>query len=408
VTIFDHHGDLAYALPEGTHRREEDRPCCRPASSGSASTHLPLCRGPPRGSISSSGSQDFLSRSSRRRNSAYSVGAAADASLCCAKICGSVAHPRYRAGRPVGRTAAERIGSPLSVNVLREDLQVAFDTVKGWLATLERLYFLFELRPFSGRLARTLRREGKIYLFDHTEIEDPGARFENLVALHLLKLVDCWNDLGTATSRSGTSATRRSVRSIFWSLTGANHSCWSRPSSRTASRGPPCATSPSACRPLGDSGRAARCPAPGSCPRSARRAFSDVDVSPRLGMRSVSLVLRAPGDQDAFHSSQTDVHQLADHADGDHAGDHEIGTGHLAAVDDDVAHAALGGDQLGGHHAHPGVAQADAQAGDYGGQGARQHHPADELPARGLKTKRFDPDSVAVLVALTGRSSRAK
>jgi hypothetical protein len=90
----------------------------------------------------------------------------------------------------------ERIGSPLSVNALREDLQVAFDTVKGWLATLERLYFLFELRPFSGRLARTLRREGKVYLFDHTEIEDPGARFENVVALHLLKLVDFWNDVG--------------------------------------------------------------------------------------------------------------------------------------------------------------------------------------------------------------------
>jgi len=45
-------------------------------------------------------------------------------------------------------------GSPLSLNALREDLQVAFDTVKGWLATLERFYFLFELRPFSGRLAR--------------------------------------------------------------------------------------------------------------------------------------------------------------------------------------------------------------------------------------------------------------
>src|SRR6201999_2675044 len=57
-------------------------------------------------------------------------------------------------------------------------------------------YFLFELRPFATRLARTLKREGKIYLFDHTEIEDPGARFENLVALHLLKLVDAWNDLG--------------------------------------------------------------------------------------------------------------------------------------------------------------------------------------------------------------------
>lgn len=90
----------------------------------------------------------------------------------------------------------ERIGSPISVNALREDLQVAFETVRGWLATLERLYFLFELRPFAGRLARTLSRAGKIYLFDHTEISDPGARFENLVALHLLKLVDAWNDAG--------------------------------------------------------------------------------------------------------------------------------------------------------------------------------------------------------------------
>jgi predicted AAA+ superfamily ATPase len=90
----------------------------------------------------------------------------------------------------------ERIGSPLSVNALREDLGVAFDTVKAWLATLERLYFLFELRPFAGKLARTLRREAKVYLYDYSELNDPGARFENLVALHLRKLVDTWNDRG--------------------------------------------------------------------------------------------------------------------------------------------------------------------------------------------------------------------
>ena len=90
----------------------------------------------------------------------------------------------------------ERVGSPLSINALREDLGVAFDTARGWLETLARLYYLFELRPYAGRLARTLRREGKVYLFDPTEIEDPGARFENLVALHLTKLVDAWNDRG--------------------------------------------------------------------------------------------------------------------------------------------------------------------------------------------------------------------
>lgn len=89
-----------------------------------------------------------------------------------------------------------RIGSPLSVNALREDLSVSFGAVKGWLATLERLYFLFEIRPYAKRLNRGLRREGKIYLFDGTSIEDPGARFENLVALHLKKACDAWSDWG--------------------------------------------------------------------------------------------------------------------------------------------------------------------------------------------------------------------
>ncbi|HEX9657252.1 MAG TPA: DUF4143 domain-containing protein [Bacteroidota bacterium] len=32
--------------------------------------------------------------------------------------------------------------------------------------------------------------------FDPTEIENPGSRFENLVALHLRKLVDAWTDWG--------------------------------------------------------------------------------------------------------------------------------------------------------------------------------------------------------------------
>jgi predicted AAA+ superfamily ATPase len=90
----------------------------------------------------------------------------------------------------------ERIGAPLSINALSEDLGVAFRTAQTWLETLGRLYYVFEIRPFAGKLARTLRREGKVYLYDHSEIDDPGARFENVVALHLLKLVDAWNDLG--------------------------------------------------------------------------------------------------------------------------------------------------------------------------------------------------------------------
>ena len=90
----------------------------------------------------------------------------------------------------------ERIGSPLSVNALREDLGVNFMTVQAWVEALERLYFLFTIRPYAGRLARTLRREEKVYLFDPSAIESEGAKFENVVALHLRKLCDAWTDWG--------------------------------------------------------------------------------------------------------------------------------------------------------------------------------------------------------------------
>lgn len=89
-----------------------------------------------------------------------------------------------------------RVGSPLSLNSLREDLNVAFETVQTWIQALDRLYYLFEIRPFAGTLAGALRREAKVYLFDFTVIENAGARFENLVALHLKKLTDAWNDWG--------------------------------------------------------------------------------------------------------------------------------------------------------------------------------------------------------------------
>ena len=90
----------------------------------------------------------------------------------------------------------ERIGSPLSINSLREDLGINFMTAQGWLEALERLYFLFKIRPYAGRLSRTLRREEKAYLFDFSVIENEGSRFENLVALHLRKLCDAWTDWG--------------------------------------------------------------------------------------------------------------------------------------------------------------------------------------------------------------------
>lgn len=90
----------------------------------------------------------------------------------------------------------DRVGSPLSLNALREDLNVAFNTVKNWIRTLSFLYYLFEIRPYSGKIARAIRKEAKIYLFDTSVIEDRGKRFENIAALHLLKACHAWSDFG--------------------------------------------------------------------------------------------------------------------------------------------------------------------------------------------------------------------
>lgn len=90
----------------------------------------------------------------------------------------------------------EKIGQPLSIQSLREDLEVAHDTVSRWLRYLQELYLFFEIKPFSKRIPRSLKKEGKIYFYDWSDGLEKGARFENFVASHLLKACHYWEDTG--------------------------------------------------------------------------------------------------------------------------------------------------------------------------------------------------------------------
>jgi predicted AAA+ superfamily ATPase len=87
------------------------------------------------------------------------------------------------------------VGSPLSVNSLREDLQVSHKTVSGWLAVLERLYAVFLLPPFGAPRIRAVKKEQKHYQWDWSLVQEEGPRFENLVACHLLKWVHLQQDI---------------------------------------------------------------------------------------------------------------------------------------------------------------------------------------------------------------------
>ncbi len=80
-----------------------------------------------------------------------------------------------------------RVGSPLSVKNLREDLSVAHETVERWLKILEHMYFCFRIPPYGAPKIRAVKKEQKLYLWDWSPVSDDGARFENLVACQLLK-----------------------------------------------------------------------------------------------------------------------------------------------------------------------------------------------------------------------------
>lgn len=88
----------------------------------------------------------------------------------------------------------ELVGAPLSINALREDLQVSHKSVSTWIKILERMYAIFRLGPFGSPKIRAVKKEQKHYHFDWTLISDMSFRFENLVACALLKWVHFQQD----------------------------------------------------------------------------------------------------------------------------------------------------------------------------------------------------------------------
>ena len=87
-----------------------------------------------------------------------------------------------------------KVGALLSLNALREDLQITHKTIALWMDVLERFYYHFRVYPYATTAVKSLRKQTKAYLWDWSPIDDEGARFENLVASHLLKLVHWLHD----------------------------------------------------------------------------------------------------------------------------------------------------------------------------------------------------------------------
>lgn len=83
-----------------------------------------------------------------------------------------------------------RVGSPTSYQSISEDVGVSPTTIKKYVQILEALFIIFTVHPYSKNIARSLLKEPKIYFYDTGLVQgDDGAKFENFVAVSLLKHV---------------------------------------------------------------------------------------------------------------------------------------------------------------------------------------------------------------------------
>jgi uncharacterized protein len=89
----------------------------------------------------------------------------------------------------------ERVGSSISYQSLSEDLECSPNTVKKYIEILKSLFIIFSVTPYSNNIARSLKKEPKVYFFDNGMVaDDPGKRSENCTAVALYKYASAEHD----------------------------------------------------------------------------------------------------------------------------------------------------------------------------------------------------------------------
>ena len=91
----------------------------------------------------------------------------------------------------------EKVGTLFSFHSLKEDVGVAYATLRDWMFLSESLYYGFFIKPYSKKIKRVIRSQPKFYLYDILQIpnSEKSKRLENLTALHLLKACHFWTDI---------------------------------------------------------------------------------------------------------------------------------------------------------------------------------------------------------------------
>jgi len=88
-----------------------------------------------------------------------------------------------------------RVASPISYASLARDVGCSANTIKRYIEVLESLFIIFRVPPYHHNIARSILKEPKIYFYDNGLVNsEPGVRFENMMAISLLKHLNGMED----------------------------------------------------------------------------------------------------------------------------------------------------------------------------------------------------------------------
>jgi predicted AAA+ superfamily ATPase len=88
----------------------------------------------------------------------------------------------------LAETLPSKVGSRLSIKNIKQDIGVDHKTIVRWITYFENLFICFRISPYGSPKIKAIKKDQKLYYWDWSDVENSGARFENLVAGQLYKL----------------------------------------------------------------------------------------------------------------------------------------------------------------------------------------------------------------------------
>lgn len=89
-----------------------------------------------------------------------------------------------------------KVGSNLSIPSLVDVLNVSHKTITNWIEVLNGVYLVFTIAPWHRDIKRSIIKEKKLYFFEWSLLSDTGSRFENFLAVNLLRMAVRFTEVG--------------------------------------------------------------------------------------------------------------------------------------------------------------------------------------------------------------------